>query len=116
MFDKKVNFIIALGSAGYDMGKTILERVQSVDLVINGGGKSVLQYNGMKGPLNEAVVDPYPYAATSAGITRLLATTSRYGKYLGNLEMTIEDAGRIKNYNKTGNPILLNDIVPEGSN
>lgn len=116
LFGQEVGMIIALGSAGYDGGKSILEKLLDIDLVINGGGKSVFQWNGnevngrmksepflkkkktgsaMKtdkfGPLGETPVDSYPYSIPYGGSVyeRLLATTSRYGKYIGRLEMQI---------------------------
>lgn len=46
MFEKKATLIIALGSAGYDKAKAILDEMSSIDLMISGGGKSVYQGNG----------------------------------------------------------------------
>ena len=48
LFGQGVNFIIALGNAGYDRGKTLLNTSLNVDLIINGGGASVFQYTGKK--------------------------------------------------------------------
>ena len=46
LFGKGVNFIIALGNAGYDRGQILLNTSLNVDLIVNGGGASVFQYTG----------------------------------------------------------------------
>jgi 2',3'-cyclic-nucleotide 2'-phosphodiesterase (5'-nucleotidase family) len=52
LFEKGVNFIIALGNAGYDRGQTLLNTSLNVDLIVNGGGTSVFQYTG-KNKINQ---------------------------------------------------------------
>lgn len=46
LLEQGASFIIALGNAGYDRGKTLLEKSLNVDLIVNGGGTSVFQYTG----------------------------------------------------------------------
>lgn len=66
------------------------------------------------GPLNEKIVGPYPYVDYSQNMKRLFVQTSRYGKYLGKIEMNINDEGRIMEYSTT-NPILLDPSVAQSA-
>lgn len=105
-------FIIALGSAGFEGVQEWMSKLYNVDLFVNGGSNSFL-YNGANvGPLNEKIVGPYPYVDYSQNMKRLFVQTSRYGKYLGKIEMNINDEGRIMEYSTT-NPILLDPSVAQ---
>lgn len=66
--------------------------------------------------MGEIPVDPYPLKRTfDKNYERLLVTTSRYGKYLGRLEMDIDEVGHILRHNTTGSkPILLDKSVTPG--
>lgn len=64
-------------------------------------------------PLGEKVAGPYPVESFSQSTTRLFVQTSRYGKYLGKIEMNINDEGRINNFVRT-NPIILDSTVNKG--
>lgn len=46
LLEQKATFIIALGSAGYDVAEDLLRKKYNVDLFVNGGGPSTLLYNG----------------------------------------------------------------------
>ena len=72
---------------------------------------------GNKGPLNETIKDPYPLVWKAPTYSdRLLVTTSRYGKYMGKLQMTINEEGRITGgYTGNSNPILLDPKVEQGN-
>lgn len=133
MYSNGVNFVIALGSAGYDGAQTLLSTTFNVDLFINGGGSNAFLYNGKRaiyvccsivdqsnlilgiGPLDEKVKGPYPTVVNNQGTQRLLVQTSRYGKYLGQVELNINDEGRIVSFNAP-NPILLDKNVGQGMN
>ena len=59
------------------------------------------------GPLGETVDGTYPVVADKNGKRRFLVQTSAYGRYLGNLELTIDDEGNIKDVAPESNPMLL---------
>jgi hypothetical protein len=114
-----------------------MEKAYDVDLFVNGGSNTFL-YNGINilfskfqllhfdlklleflmsgatGPLGEKVQGPYPIVSYSQSVKRLFVQTNRYGKYLGKIEMTINDEGRIIGDSKA-NPILLNSTVEKSS-
>lgn len=128
-------FIIALGSAGFSGVQEWMGNLFNVDLFVNGGSNTFL-YNGIHnrthttthakavgnldiaganvGPLNEKIAGPYPIVDYSQNVKRLFVQTSRYGKYLGKIEMNIHDEGRIIDY-LTTNPILLDPNVVQSS-
>lgn len=56
---------------------------------------------------------PYPTVVNSQSTQRLLVQTTRYGKYLGKIELKIHDEGRILSYSTT-NPILLDSSMGQG--
>ncbi len=69
---------------------------------------------GNAGPLGETVKGPYPIVDKQQSVTRLLVQTTRYGKYLGKLTVSINDEGRISSYSAP-NPILLDSTVPKST-
>lgn len=46
LYNQKVYFIIALGSAGFENAKLWMDKVYNVDLFVNGGSNTFL-YNGI---------------------------------------------------------------------
>lgn len=64
--------------------------------------------------MGETPIDPYPLKRTFDEIyERLLVTTSRYGKYLGRLEMDIDSKGHILRHAADSKPILLDkNVIP----
>lgn len=67
-------------------------------------------------PLGETVKGPYPKVDTQQSGTRLLVQTTRYGKYLGKLTVSINSDGRISSYDPKSNPILLDSTVAKSTN
>ena len=64
---------------------------------------------GQEGPLGEQPDDKYPVIVDNQGTKRCLVQTTRYGKYLGKLELVINDKGQIQSISPESNPILLED-------
>lgn len=89
-------------------------RPQSITRKIESNLKRIENISEGKGPLGENVKGPYPVVDRSQSTTRLLVQTPRYGKYLGQIEMSINSEGRINSY-VTSNPILLDSSVTQGN-
>jgi len=109
--DKGAKTIIALGHAGFSKDKEIAREATGVDLVI-GGHTNTFLYNG-EPPSTEVPVGPYPFVETQTGSGKQVPVVQAYtaGKYLGFLNLTINDEGQITGWN--GNPILLDERIPE---
>ena len=64
-------------------------------------------------PSSEVPAGPYPFMVQSEhGGTVPVVQAYAFGKYLGFLKLTFDEAGKV--VKATGNPILLNSSVPEG--
>jgi len=108
LFEQGVKFIIALGSADHRKAQDMLAKLYDVDVIVGGGGPDVFYYNGNRGPLGENVTGSYPVVASNQS-KRLFVQTSRYGKYLGFLNIDINENGQIDSYD--GNPVLLSSTT-----
>ncbi|XP_034018330.1 5'-nucleotidase [Thalassophryne amazonica] len=105
-----VNKIIALGHSGFAVDKKIAKETHGVDVVI-GGHTNTFLYTGPS-PSSEVPVGPYPFMVTSDDGRQVpVVQAYAFGKYLGNLKVTFDDAGNV--VNATGNPILLDSSVPQ---
>ncbi|TNM95371.1 hypothetical protein fugu_016454 [Takifugu bimaculatus] len=102
--------IIALGHSGFDVDQQIAKRVRGVDVVI-GGHTNTFLYTG-KAPSTEVPVGPYPFIVRSDdGRNVPVVQAFAFGKYLGYLRVTFDDAGKV--IKAAGNPILLDSSVPQ---
>ncbi|XP_059178706.1 snake venom 5'-nucleotidase-like isoform X1 [Physella acuta] len=105
-----INKIIALGHSGYSFDVELGKQLTNVDIIVGGHTHSFL-YNGT-GPSIETIEGVYPTVVTSkTGDTVLVVQDYAYGKYLGELNVVFDDAGKVKSW--TGNPILLNGSVAQ---
>ncbi|XP_049459033.1 snake venom 5'-nucleotidase-like isoform X2 [Epinephelus fuscoguttatus] len=105
-----VNKIIALGHAGIDVDKEIAKKVSGVDLVI-GGHSDTFLYTGSP-PSTEVPAGPYPLMVQSDDGRQVpVVQAYAFGKYLGYLKVTFDNAGNV--VNATGNPILLDSSIPQ---
>uniref|UniRef100_UPI003AADE4D8 5'-nucleotidase isoform X2 n=1 Tax=Centroberyx gerrardi TaxID=166262 RepID=UPI003AADE4D8 len=105
-----VNKIVALGHSGFTMDQEIARRVRGVDVVI-GGHTNTFLYTGSP-PSSEVPAGPYPFMVKSAdGRDVPVVQAYAFGKYLGYLKMTFDEAGNV--LKSTGNPILLDSSVPQ---
>ncbi|KAM8953027.1 5'-nucleotidase [Pelodytes ibericus] len=105
-----VNKIIALGHSGFETDKLIAEKVRGVDVVV-GGHSNTFLYTGSP-PSNEVPAGAYPFIVKSDdGRSVPVVQAYAFGKYLGYLNVTFDDAGNV--LQAAGNPILLDSSIPE---
>ncbi|XP_074471135.1 snake venom 5'-nucleotidase-like [Sebastes fasciatus] len=105
-----VNKIIALGHAGFPKDQEIARRVRGVDLVI-GGHTDTFLFTGTP-PSTEVPAGVYPFMVSSDDGRQVpVVQAYTFGKYLGNLKMTFDNAGNM--LRSTGNPILLSGSIPQ---
>uniref|UniRef100_A0A1Y1LV72 5'-nucleotidase n=1 Tax=Photinus pyralis TaxID=7054 RepID=A0A1Y1LV72_PHOPY len=106
----EIKTIIALGHSGFEMDKRIAREVPLVDLVI-GGHTNTLLCNGIR-PDIEQCAGSYPTIVTQPGGKKVpVVQAYAYTKYLGRLNVTIDDDGRIVEY--SGYPQLLDAHIPQ---
>uniref|UniRef100_A0A8C4NUY8 5'-nucleotidase n=1 Tax=Dicentrarchus labrax TaxID=13489 RepID=A0A8C4NUY8_DICLA len=105
-----VNKIIALGHSGFTVDQEIAKKVRGVDIVI-GGHTNTFLFTGPP-PSSEVPAGPYPLMVRSDdGRPVPVVQAYAFGKYLGHLKVTFDDAGNV--VKSTGNPILLDSSVPQ---
>uniref|UniRef100_A0A8C5QNG9 5'-nucleotidase n=1 Tax=Leptobrachium leishanense TaxID=445787 RepID=A0A8C5QNG9_9ANUR len=105
-----VNKIIALGHSGFETDKLIAGKVRGVDVVV-GGHTNTFLYTGPP-PSNDVPVGEYPFIVKSDdGRSVPVVQAYAFGKYLGYLNITFDDAGNV--LQSQGNPILLDSSIPE---
>ncbi|XP_040921150.1 5'-nucleotidase [Toxotes jaculatrix] len=105
-----VNKIIALGHSGFTVDQEIGRKVRGVDVVV-GGHSNTFLYTGTP-PSTETPAGLYPFMVKSdSGQLVPVVQAYAFGKYLGYLKVTFDDAGKV--VSSTGNPILLNSSVPQ---
>ncbi|XP_074644941.1 snake venom 5'-nucleotidase-like [Tubulanus polymorphus] len=110
LLSEGVNKIIAVGHAGIDVDLQIAEKVSGIDVIV-GGHTNTFLYTG-KAPSEEVPAGDYPHVvARKDGSIVLIVQDYAFGKYLGCLHVTFDEAGRLKDW--SGNPILLDSSVPE---
>ncbi|GFR73199.1 5'-nucleotidase [Elysia marginata] len=106
-----VNKIIALGHQGFVGDQDMARSLNGVDVIV-GGHSNTFLYSG-EAPSNEESSGSYPFIVkTSASEENVLVVQNyAFGKYLGSLHLTFDDAGKVTNFN--GNPVLLDSSVPK---
>jgi len=107
-----VNIVIALGHSGYTKDKEVAAEIPEVDLVIGGHSHSFL-YTGKTVPSIEVPRGPYPTIVKQAktGKKVLVVQAYAYTKYLGRMDLSIDQDGEIQSFN--GQPILLDASHPQ---
>ena len=96
-----VNKIIVLSHSGYGVDQTVAAGTTGVDVIVGGHTNTLLSNT------NERAVGAYPTMVGSTAIVQAYA----YGKYLGELNVTFDDAGNITE--AQGEPILIDASVAE---
>lgn len=96
-----VDKIILLSHSGYTLDKAIAEGTTGVDVIVGGHSHTLLSNT------DEAAAGPYPTMVGQTAIVQAYA----YGKYLGELTVTFDDAGVVTA--AEGAPILLDAAVAE---
>ncbi|MGP3698240.1 bifunctional metallophosphatase/5'-nucleotidase [Rhodobacter sp. NSM] len=96
-----VNKIILLSHLGYEADKQIASQLTDVDVIVGGHSHTLLSNE------DEAAAGPYPTMVNDVAIV----TAYSYGKYLGELNVTFDDAGAL--VSAEGAPKLIDASVAE---
>lgn len=96
-----VNIIIVLSHSGYGLDMEVAEKVSGVDVIVGGHSNTLLSNT------NEKAKGPYPTMVGDTAVVQAYA----YGKYLGELQVTFDDDGKI--VSATGEPLLMDAGVEE---
>lgn len=96
-----VNKIIVLSHSGYGVDQKVAAETTGVDVIVGGHSNTLLSNS------NERAVGPYPTMVGSTAIVQDYA----YGKFLGELNVTFNDAGEITA--AAGEPLVMDGSVAE---
>ena len=96
-----VNKIIVLSHSGYVVDQKVAAETTGVDVIVGGHSNTLLSNT------NERAVGPYPTMVGSTAIVQAYA----YGKFLGELNVTFNDAGEITT--AVGEPLVMDGTVAE---
>ncbi|XP_023937284.1 uncharacterized protein LOC112045364 [Bicyclus anynana] len=110
--DLRIQILIALGHSGFVKDLEIAEKVDDIDLVIGGHSNTFLVNSNYTDEKPEYPQGPYP-ALVKQKSGRIVPVVQAYAytKYLGKLHLIFDGKGEIVKF--SGNPILLNNDVPE---
>ncbi|WP_152046414.1 bifunctional metallophosphatase/5'-nucleotidase [Aureimonas psammosilenae] len=101
-----VTRIVLLSHSGYAEDKRIAATVDGVDAIVGGHSHTLLSNT------EKNVAGPYPTLVKNpAGRDVPIVSAASYGKYLGKLTLTFDDAGEVTA--AKGDPILLDASIPE---
>lgn len=96
-----VNKIVVLSHSGFEADKRIAAETTGVDVIVGGHTNTLLSNT------QEGAVDVYPVMVGDTAIVQAYA----YGKFLGELNVTFDDAGNI--VSATGEPLLMDASVAQ---
>ena len=96
-----INKIIVLSHSGYEVDKRIAAETTGIDVIVGGHDNTYLSNTA------EGAKGPYPTMVGGTAIVQAYA----YGKFLGELNVTFDDAGVITE--ATGEPIIMDAAVTE---
>ncbi len=96
-----VNKIIVLSHSGFGVDQAVAAETTGVDVIVGGHTNTLLSNT------NERAEGPYP---TMVGNTAIVSAYA-YGKLLGELNVTFDDAGNITQ--ATGEPVVMDAAVAE---
>ncbi len=99
--EQGVNKIIVLSHSGYPLDQRLAAETTGVDVIVGGHSHTYLSN------VAENAEGPYP---TMVGATAIVAAYS-YGKFLGELNVTFNDAGEV--VTAVGEPVLIDASVTE---
>ncbi len=94
-----VNKIIVLSHSGYGVDQRVAENTTGVDVIVGGHSNTYLANN------DDNADGPYPTVVNGVQIVQAYA----YGKYLGELNLTFDDAGTV--IEASGNPVLVDATI-----
>ncbi|MGA0541226.1 bifunctional metallophosphatase/5'-nucleotidase [Neotabrizicola sp. VNH66] len=98
-----VNKIIVLSHSGYLVDQKVAAETKGVDVIVGGHDNTYLSN------VSEDAAGPYP---TMVGTTAIVQAYA-YGKFLGELNVTFNDAGEI--VTAAGEPLIMDKAVAEDS-
>ncbi len=96
-----INKIVLLSHSGYGVDNVIAINTTGIDVIVGGHSNTLLSNT------SDRAAGPYPDMVNGVAIVQAYA----YGKYLGELNVTFDDAGKI--VSTSGDPILLDASVEE---
>ena len=96
-----INKIIVLSHSGYAVDKRVAGMTTGVDVIIGGHTNTFLSN------ISDRAVGPYPTMVGDTAIVQAYA----YGKYIGELSVTFNDAGEV--VSASGEPITIDGEVSE---
>jgi len=95
--------IIVLSHSGYGVDLMVAEKTTGVDVIVGGHTNTLLSNT------DERAAGPYPTMVGNTAVVQAYA----YGKYLGELNVTFNDAGEV--VAATGDPIQVNGEIAENA-
>ena len=96
-----VNKIIVLSHSGYVVDQAVAAATTGVDVIVGGHSNTLLSNS------NERAKGPYPTMVGDTAIVQAYA----YGKFLGELNVTFDDAGKV--VEAAGEPLIIDSQVAE---
>jgi len=99
--EQGITRIIVLSHSSYEVDKLVAAETTGVDVIVGGHSNTLLSNT------NERAAGPYPTMVGDTAIVQAYA----YGKFVGELSVTFDDAGVITE--ATGEPLLIDGNVAE---
>ena len=99
--EEGINKIIVLSHSGYAVDLAVARAVPQVDVIVGGHSNTYLSNT------SDRAVGPYPTMVGNTAVVQAYA----YGKFLGELNVTFDDAGNITE--AVGEPIIMDAEVAE---
>ncbi|MEF2277234.1 bifunctional metallophosphatase/5'-nucleotidase [Deinococcus sp. YIM 134068] len=108
--DQGINKIVLVSHLGYPLEQQVAKTVPGLDVIVGGHSHTLLgTFNNPDFPQSEG---PYPTIVPNPdGNRTLLVAAWEWGKVLGRLKVTFNDAGAVESYE--GNPIVVSADLPE---
>ena len=101
-----IDKIVLLSHVGYERDKEIAAAVDGIDVIVGGHSHTLLSNS------DEKAAGPYPTRVKNpAGTEVPIVTAGAYSRYLGTLQVTFDDTGKVTA--ASGEPQLLDQSVPE---
>ena len=99
-----VEIIVALTHLGYARDLELARSVSGIDIVVGGHSHTLL------GSVEGAVADYPTVIVGPTGEPVLVVTAQEWGKWLGRLDVSFTEAGRIASYD--GDPVFIDATIP----
>lgn len=108
--DQGINKIILLSHLGYPLEQEVAKTVPGLDVIVGAHTHTLLgTFDNKDFPASEG---PYPTVVPNPdGNRTLLVAAWEWGKLLGRLKVTFNDAGAVESFE--GNPIVVSADLPE---